>query len=169
MCMTWLIHVCDRTQSYLWQDSFICVTGLIRMCDMTHWYLWQDSFIFVTGLIHMCDGTYSCVWHDSLIFVTGLIRMWKITHSYAWLDSFVWQDWRLEWLLEWLLYNVWNNSFIHVTGLWMSHGTRTNKSRYTYVQGVYVWHDSLRDATHSCAWHDSSLKIHIFMCTYTSI
>ena len=45
ICVTWLIHMCDKTRSYVWHDSFVCVTWLIRMCDMTHSYVWHDSFL----------------------------------------------------------------------------------------------------------------------------
>ena len=60
-CVTRLIHMCDRTHSYVWQDSCICVTGCIHMCDRTHSYVWQNSFTCVPRLIHMCDKTLSCV------------------------------------------------------------------------------------------------------------
>ena len=40
-CVTWLIHMCDMTHSYVWHDSFIC--------DMTHSY--------VTWLIHILIHT----------------------------------------------------------------------------------------------------------------
>ena len=36
--VTWLIHICDMTHSYVWHDSFICVTWLIHVCDVTHSY-----------------------------------------------------------------------------------------------------------------------------------
>ena len=39
--------MCDKTHSYVWQDSFICVTRLIHMRDKTHPYV--------------CDTTYSHV------------------------------------------------------------------------------------------------------------
>jgi len=66
MCMTWLIHTCDMTHSYVFdwpilsvpsvwgakevnahvdQDSFICVA---------HSYVWHDSNIYITWLIHTC-------------------------------------------------------------------------------------------------------------------
>jgi len=54
--VTWRIHTCDISHSYVWHDSFICVTWLIHM--------WHDSFICVTWLFHM--------WHDSFIRVTYL-------------------------------------------------------------------------------------------------
>ena len=63
-CVTWLIHMCDMTHSYVWHDSFIFVTWLIHICDMTHLYVWPDSFIRVTWLIHTCDMTYSYLRHD---------------------------------------------------------------------------------------------------------
>ena len=34
--VTWLIHMCDMTHSYVWHDSFICLTWLIHMSDMTY-------------------------------------------------------------------------------------------------------------------------------------
>jgi len=37
----------------VWHDSFICVTWLIHMCDMTPSYVWHDSFICVTWLLHI--------------------------------------------------------------------------------------------------------------------
>jgi len=76
--------MCDMTPSHVWNDSFICVTWLIHICDMTHsyvWlthsYVWRDSFIRVTWLIHicdvasihMCDSTYTSVRH-----------LWSISH-----------------------------------------------------------------------------------------
>ena len=91
MCVTWFIHMCDITHSYMWYDSskvpnrlevpdlgpivviivsLICVTWLIFMCDMTHSYVWHNSFICVTWLILMCDMTHSYVWHDSFLCVT---------------------------------------------------------------------------------------------------
>ena len=73
--LTWLLHMCDMTQSYVWHDSFICVTWLLHMCDMTQSYVWHGSFIRVTWLIHTWDMTHSYVWHDSFICVTWLLYM----------------------------------------------------------------------------------------------
>jgi len=35
--------VMSATCRYVWHDSFICVTWLIHMCDMTHSYVWDDE------------------------------------------------------------------------------------------------------------------------------
>ena len=77
MRVTWLIHMCVMTHSYVWHDSFICVTWLIHTCDMTHSYVCHDSFICVPWLIHMCEMTHSHVWHDSFIFVTRFGGFWR--------------------------------------------------------------------------------------------
>jgi len=37
--VTWPIQIC-MSPSFVWHDSFICVTWLIHMCDMTHSYVW---------------------------------------------------------------------------------------------------------------------------------
>jgi len=48
----------------VWHDSFICVTWLVHTCDMTRSYMWHDSTIHVTWLVHVCNMTPSCVWND---------------------------------------------------------------------------------------------------------
>jgi hypothetical protein len=136
VCVTWHIHMCDRTHSYVWQDTFICVTGHIHMCDMTHSYVWQDTFICVTGLIicvpwhiHMRDKTLSCVtwikyvcdmicswvWgrvRYSFIRVPQPIRICYVTHLYVRPDSFIRATQRIH------MYDVthpWHDSFTCVT------------------------------------------------------
>jgi len=71
LCVTWLIHMCDMTHSYVWHDSFICVPCLVRMCDVTHsymchtqWYVCYDSFICVTWCAHIYYMTHPFVCHD---------------------------------------------------------------------------------------------------------
>jgi len=52
-CVTWLIYTCV-TRLHVWHDAFICewhdlfvcMTWLIHMCDMTHSYVWHVSFIY---------------------------------------------------------------------------------------------------------------------------
>jgi len=66
--VTCLIHVVRY-------DAFICVTWLIHMCDRSHWYVGHDSFMCVAWLIHMCDSTRSCMltW---LVYVRARTR-WR--------------------------------------------------------------------------------------------
>jgi len=40
ICVRWLVHMCDKTHSYVWHDSFVR--------DMTHLYVQDESFIFDT-------------------------------------------------------------------------------------------------------------------------
>jgi len=94
--VTWLIHICDMTHSYVRHDSFICATWLIHTCDMTHPHVWHDPFIRMTWLIHICDMTRSYVWQYSFIYVTWLIHTYDMTHSYVRHDSFI----RLAWLIH---------------------------------------------------------------------
>jgi len=114
------------THSYVWQDSVICVTWLIHMCDRTHSYVWHDSFIYVTWLIHMCDMTHSYVWHDSFItwgraaranlvafalirnFLQSRSDLWNtsavdMTNSCVWLDPFMCVTW-LFMCVTWLIH-----------------------------------------------------------------
>jgi len=47
----WLIHMFDMTR----HDSFMCVTWLSHECDMTQSWVWHDSVMCVTWLSHVCD------------------------------------------------------------------------------------------------------------------
>jgi len=106
ICVTWLIHMCDMTHSYVWHDSFICVTWLLFECVTCLIHAWHDSFIrdsviCVTWLIHICDMTHSYMTrhHTGLIVthwficVTWLTCMCDMTRSYAWHDSFICVTW----------------------------------------------------------------------------
>ena len=68
------IHMCDTLC-----DSFMCVTWLIHVCDMTHSYVWHDSFICVTWLIHMRDTlcSFSCV---TWLWVSHVTYGWVMSH-----------------------------------------------------------------------------------------
>ena len=73
-------HTCKRSLSGFFfscvrYDSFMCVTWLIHVCDLTNSCVWHESFMYVTWIIHVCDVTHSCMWHDSFIYVTGLIHI----------------------------------------------------------------------------------------------
>ena len=72
--------------SYVWH-TFVCVTWLIHMCDKTHSYVWHDSFICVTWLIHMYDTTHSCHTYEWQICGTWLTLLRDMPHSYVWYDS----------------------------------------------------------------------------------
>jgi len=68
VCLTWLIHTCDMTQWYVWQDLLI---------------MWHDLFVCLTWLIHTFDMAYPHVRHDSFMCATWLNHMCFMTHSYA--------------------------------------------------------------------------------------
>ena len=58
-CVTWLIHICDITYSYMWHYSYICVVWLFHMCDMTHAHLegphlWTQQCAFHTLWTQLC-------------------------------------------------------------------------------------------------------------------
>jgi len=74
-CLTWLIHMCDMTNSYLKRTSFTCVTWLIHACDMTHSYAWQDLFTCWKWLIpigRMPDSYARYLWNHSIYLIGRL-------------------------------------------------------------------------------------------------
>jgi len=143
--VTWLVHTCDMTRSYVWHDSFISVTWLFHRCDMTHSVI-ALAIWNAYGADFTCDMTRSYVWHDSFIRVTWLVHTCGMTHSvislamkcvWSWLyDSFctfissirifecIW-----SWLLKRCTY-VWHDAFLCVTWLipmcGMTHSTNSS-------------------------------------------
>ena len=101
MCVTCLIHMCDKTRSNARQDSklrvngrvicvcdsFTYVTWLIHMCDMTRWHEWHHSCIRVYTLQHTathcntlqytathCNTLQHDVWHESLTWMASFVH-----------------------------------------------------------------------------------------------
>jgi len=151
ICVTWLIHMCDMTHSYVWHDSFICVTWLIHMCDMNHSFVWHDSFICLTRLIHMCDMADSYVWHDSPIPVLcsthlprSRIYIW-LTHRYEMSYSYV--------------------SFIGAT--WLIHDMSDLDMTHSLMWNVVFRHDSLTHMKcHIYIWLTHTYEI---SCSYVCV
>ena len=111
LCVTWLIHMCNMTQSHLsfWMPldvPLIRETWLIHRCDMTVWhmtYWYMTCGMCVTWLIatwrihtrdviwcicaalllsiHTCDMTHSYVRHDLFIRETWFFHTWDMTRS----------------------------------------------------------------------------------------
>jgi len=98
-CVTWPIHMCGKTHSYVRHNSFIRVTWFIRMCGTTHSYVCHRSFTCVVWLVHMCGMIHSCVWYEfvaaqhsvpnSFVCVPWLNHMRGMTRSHVWHDSFL--------------------------------------------------------------------------------
>jgi len=86
-------HICKSLHTYEYESShiwMICedLTWLIHMCDMTHSYVQHDSCIRLTlssQIIHMCEDSYSYVRHDSFMCATWLIHMCDMTHVWHYL------------------------------------------------------------------------------------
>jgi len=113
--VTWLIHMCDMTHSYVWHDSLICVTWLFHTCDTTYSYtcartrdvvqtlsringschVWMSHVTREVVMSHTnvsinesCQITHSHIWHDPFTYVTWLIYMCDMTHLHVRHDSF---------------------------------------------------------------------------------
>ena len=134
--VTWRIHACATTHSYMRHDSFILVTWLVGICDITHSYTWHDSLICVTWHIHIyvrlldkrCYGSNVGVYSSERAFsLTWLMDICDMTHSYTRHDSFIHVIWLSFWFIcvTWLIHtrdmtqsDMWCDSCIYVTFLW---------------------------------------------------
>jgi len=84
--VTWRMHMCDMTHSYLWHDSCTCVTWVIHMCAMTCACV-QHAHICATWIIEICDMLHAYVWHDACKYVTWFVPTCAMTLTYMWCDS----------------------------------------------------------------------------------
>ena len=115
--VTWLIHMCDVTHTYVRHDSYDIADTRTDTVSETLWFrTWRDmthSLVFfktarymlkrgrlrcrfgpyVTWLIHICNMTHSHVRHDSFVDATWLIHMCNMTHSYVQHGSFTFFTW----------------------------------------------------------------------------
>ena len=109
ICVTWLIHVCGMTHSYVRHDSLVCVKWLVRMCNMPRSYVWAAHPLLRSDVVCICMyicvhnkrnqislymyqrswlqlsadwPIYSCVWHDPSICETWLIHTCDMSHSW---------------------------------------------------------------------------------------
>jgi len=109
----------NKTQSYVWHDSFTCATWLIRMCGMLYSYVRYDSFICVAWLMQLvrskanvkflmriCCITRLYVWHDPFICVT----LTRQIDSYLWHDAVVCVMWLVH-VRDMTFSYVWLESF----------------------------------------------------------
>jgi len=75
ICVIWLIHTWDVTQSYIWHDLFTCVPWLIHMCNMKHSDVEYDTFICATRLIHSWGTWLTHLRYQVVVFCTRIRRM----------------------------------------------------------------------------------------------
>ena len=160
ICVTWLVHMCDMTHSYVWHGSFICVNVCVwygYMCDMTRsyvWHVWHDSCICVTWLIHMCE------------------RMCEPYHTYEWAMAHICTDMSHEWMChvthrirytthikvlchtyECVTSRIWRcHTYERVMShICMSHVTHKNELCHAYEQGMSrTWMCHMNVSCHSC-------------------
>ena len=125
--VSWRIHICDMTHSYVRHDSFVCVTWLIHRCDMI--------------LLHGCHDTLTCVrWLIAMCYNKGAFSHSPDTHMWGLTPRC-----------------VRHKSFTSVTCGWdMSH-THTHTHTHTHVERSCRWvtHSTCVAMTHSYMWHDS--------------
>jgi len=158
--VTWLIHLCDITYSFVWHDLFICVAWLVHVCDMTRSCLWRDSFICVTWLIHVRDMTHSYVWHAVCIRATWLIRMLKGDFGSG--CGVVRESSHVTHMNE--SCHTYERVMSHV---WMRHVTRMNESCRTYEWDMsHIWTSHVAHMNESCHTYERVMS-HIRMSHVT--
>jgi len=126
--VTWRIHMCDTTHSYVWHEWFRRVTRLIHM--------WDESSLW--------DTTHS-QWSNANGMRTSAIT-YDVTNSYVWRDTFIRHS-RARWLVS-----IEHNSFTVI----QHH--RDAHLRYLLWRDSFIcatWHIHMCDMNHSYVWRGS--------------
>jgi len=150
--MTWLIHMCDMTQSYTGHDSFTCGDMTPSQENMSKWLfrIWNEthsyghgSFIRKRWLI-VNESWHTHQWHQYVMAHTWM----RLIHSQAMAHSNA---------ATWILHKRkrHNDSFKYGTWLIRTDMTHSYMGDDSFICG---------DMTHSCVakwliqWHDSFTK-----------
>ena len=99
----WLILV-TRLNQYVRHNSIICVTWLIHICYLTHSYVWHDSFIFVTRRVRA--NSLSCLKLAAIVYQGDLYHgdlEWVMSHSQR---SYMNESWHTHSARTWLTWLI---------------------------------------------------------------
>ena len=146
VCVTWRV-----TQSCAWRDSimyvacdiYMCVTCVLHGCDKTHVWVCDikkscvchDAFICVTWHIHMCDMTRQYVWHNSLICVTWPIHLFDMPRANAW--AWLVQMWEYTSnIFEIYMWDIYSDMYIRYISI-LGEIYRMDMSEY--ISHMYMW------------------------------
>jgi len=101
MRVTWLIHMCGMTHSYVWHDSFICVTWLLFMCSSFIWLIHMASFFsaIIIHFLHESEAEHETCFSVrysrqalqrramSHTFMTHVTHICESCHTHSWVMS----------------------------------------------------------------------------------
>ena len=173
LCVTWLLHMCDVTYSYVWRDSFMCqMTPFI--CDIRHvTSLWHTHV--PRHMCHERSHIRHCVWWDVSHINETYVKLRKHAcnmrkvpydmHSYVWHDLFICVTWFLH---------VSNDSIHNACPLVIGDMGHVTWDVFEVIcaSGIAtifacVRHDSLMCVTCLIAmWHDPFLCVCVRSCVY---
>jgi len=161
ICVTWLIHIwvtwhihmCDITHSYVRYDALICATWLIHMCDMTHLYVRDDSFICVTWLIHMCDRElFTCK------------KLMEMIERWQWVMPSI-CAWVISPISTCVVSRMWMSHVPHIYMRWVTHvrkscpqRERVTAAHYNTPQCTATHCNTLQRTATQCAWVVSRMR-----------
>jgi len=151
----------------MWHDSFIYVTWLIHICDMTHSYMWHDSCCIWLSLTHR-------TWmHPGVVNESCHIHMCDMTHSYdmndLWRSHVTYMNESCH-IYEWVMSHIQSPTYIwmHLGAFNAPHSQHTSGA-WGALHAPSCIH--ICDMTHSYMWHDSFIYatwlIHICDMTHS--
>jgi len=160
MWATWLIHVCNVTNSICFRiptkklgsrARHTWMSHVARMDQLCHSHTWVMAQVIHMCDIHeswrhTCDKTDVCEWHDSSMRATWLSHSAPLPHT---TDS-----------SSFTLY-VWHE-FVRIpprNSTYMTHSCARRDSHTCHTPETRVVSRYTCDMAHECVWHDSLLRL----------
>jgi len=154
--------------SYMYTFVCVCVTWLVHECDMTHSWVCSVSSHEGVGVFVVRPNN-TCVWHDCVcVYIYACVYMHICIHVHMYTNVYVWHDSFMS--VTWRIHECGVSRYIWVLGrLMCSLSTRVRDVTvwvyiYTYIYiciHTYMY-------TYVCAWHDC-VCVYIYMYVYICI
>jgi len=101
-CVTWLIHMCAMTHSYVWHDVLVHTLGALTwMCHVTHEWVMSHTYTWVMSPIWMSHVTHIWVSHVTHMYESCDPQYaWVMSHTYERVKPHMNESYTYEWVMS---------------------------------------------------------------------
>ena len=154
ICVKWLNHMCDMTQSYVWHGSIICLTWLNHMCDMklhVNFSLPKEASIWIKKRLQFHSISFNFIQFNSTPTPTAHLQSISFNFIQFHSSSFDFIHVNAKTEGNCLIFMC-DMTHVCVYGMIYSCVQRDSFILVTWLMCVY-------NMIYSCVWHDSFIVV----------